>query len=93
MLIATSVRPEAPTAYRRPFQDFLIPAFLRGELAQNTIPIHTGIIKERREAWNWGEAFGLSGLPALIPLGVWAAVNGAWLLACLRRQERETGRS
>lgn len=93
MLIATSVRPEAPTAYRRPFQDFLIPAFCNGELAQNTIPIHTGIIKERREAWNWGEAFGLSGLPTLIPLGVFAALTGAWLLACLRRPPGEPDRT
>lgn len=93
MLIATSVRPEAPTAYRRPFQDFLIPAFFDGELAQNTIPIHTGIVKERREAWNWGEAFGLSGLPTLIPLGAFAALTGAWLLACLKRPQAEFDRT
>jgi hypothetical protein len=86
MLVATAVRPEVPTWYDRPFGEYLFPAFLNGELAVNTIPIHTGFVHEQRQAWNLGEKLGLAGLASLVPLGVYVAVTGAWLVRALRSQ-------
>ncbi len=87
MLMATAVRPEVPVMYRRPIPDFVVPAFLDGDLAQNTMPIHTSRVKERREAWNVGMLLGLSGVPSLLPLFAFGAAAGAWLLGALRRSD------
>jgi hypothetical protein len=86
MLIATAVRPEVPTWYDRPFGEFLWPAFRKGQLALNTIPIHTGFVHEQRQAWNLGEKLGLQGLATLLPLAAYLLATGAWLMATLRPQ-------
>ena len=90
MAIATAVRPEAPTWFDNPFQDYLFPLFRRGELGVNTIAVHTGFIREQRQAWNLGEKLGLHGLASLLPLGVFLALGGAWLKDAVRRQRGET---
>ena len=86
MLVATSVRPEVPTWYDRPFGEYLFPLFRSGQLAVNTIPIHTGFIHEQRQAWNLGEMLGLQGLATLLPLAAYLAVTCAWLIHGLRTQ-------
>jgi hypothetical protein len=90
MFVATSVRPEVPTWYDRPFADYLWPLFRDGQLGVNTIAIHTGFIHEQRQAWNLGEALGLSGLAALLPLAAYLLVTGRWLIATLRSQRVPT---
>jgi hypothetical protein len=84
MLVATSVQPEVPRWIGRPFEHYLIPAFEEGRLAINTLPIHTGTVHERREAWNAGEWLGLTGLATLLPLIALLALEAAWLRAALR---------
>lgn len=86
MLVATAVRPEVPTWYDHPYADFLFPSFLGGQLALNTIPIHTGFVHEQRQAWNLGEKLGLQGLASLLPLALFLAATGAWLSSTLRAQ-------
>ena len=86
MLVATSVQPEVPRWYGRPFQDFLWPLFRAGHLATNTLPIHTSAVHVRREAWNLGELAGLDGLATLAPLAVFAAATLTWLRATMRHE-------
>ncbi len=90
MLVATAVRPEVPTWYDYPFAELLFPSFLGGQLAINTIPIHTGFIHEQRQAWNLGEKLGLQGLATLLPLAVFLVATVAWLRWTLRDQEPRT---
>jgi hypothetical protein len=86
MLVATAVRPEVPRAYARPYQDYLLPAFLEGRLAQNTHPVDRvdeppdGV----KRALNLGELLGLRGLSSLLPLGALGLVGGAWLVMTAR---------
>jgi hypothetical protein len=84
MLVATSVQPEVPRWFGRPFQDFLFPAFAEGRVAINTLPIHTGNVHERREAWNAGELLGLGGLATLLPLAVLLSAEALWLRVAIR---------
>jgi len=91
MLVATSVQPEVPRWYGRPFQDFLWPSFRAGRLAVNTLPIHTIVVPERREASNLGEVCGLHGLATLVPLAVFAAATLAWLRATVRHKPDDAG--
>jgi hypothetical protein len=84
MLVATAVQPEVPRWIGRPFEQYLLPAFVEGRLALNTLPIHTGTVHERREAWNAGEWLGLAGLATLLPLIGLLALEAAWLRAALR---------
>jgi hypothetical protein len=77
MLAGTAVKPEVPNTLRRPFADFVLPAFAAGRLAQNTQgiddlePVDGG----PPQAWNLGQRlFGLDGLASLLPLaGLWLA--------------------
>jgi hypothetical protein len=85
MLIATAVHPEVPRWFGRPFADYLFPAFAEGRLAVNTLPIHTGTVHERREAWNAGEWLGLNGRATLLPLAALTGAAGLWLRARLRQ--------
>jgi hypothetical protein len=87
MLVATSVHPEAPRWFGRPFEQYLLPAFREGRLAINTLPVHTGVVHERREAWNVGELMGLAGLATLVPLAALVAGGLVWLRATLRASE------
>ena len=90
MLVATAVRPEVPTWYDRPFAEYLLPSFVQGALAVNTIPIHTGFVHEQRQAWNLGEKMGLEGLASLVPLAAYLAVTMVWLLRAARAQRGTT---
>ena len=90
MVVATAVRPEVPTWYDDPYSELLFPSFLRGELGVNTIPIHTGFVHEQRQAWNLGEKLGLRGLMTLVPLALFVAATGAWLVRALRPQGART---
>jgi len=85
MLAATSVQPEVPRWIGRPFEEHLLPAFVQGRLALNTLPIHTGTVHERREAWNMGELLGLRGLATLLPLAAVLAAGVVWLWGTLRQ--------
>lgn len=90
MFVATAVRPEVPTWYDDPYAELLFPSFLRGELAVNTIPIHTGFVHEQRQAWNLGEKLGLRGLATLLPLALFVLATSAWLIRTLRGQGART---
>ena len=90
MLAATAVQPEVPRWIGRPFEGHVLPAFAQGRLAVNTLPIHTGTVRERREAWNAGELAGLQGLATLIPLAVLLGFEGLWLGALLARKHERT---
>jgi hypothetical protein len=90
MLVATVVRPEAPTWFDNPFHDYLFPLFRRGELGVNTIAVHAYSIREQRQAWNLGEKMGLEGLASLAPLALYLAATGAWLAAAVKRQGAPT---
>jgi hypothetical protein len=89
MLVGTAVKPEVPVHIRRPFAQFLLARFYRGELAVNTqsidavAPSRTG----ERFAWNLGELAGLDGLASLVPLAVVMLAALAWLAWTVRQQE------
>jgi hypothetical protein len=89
MLVGTAVKPEVPVHIRRPFAQFLLARFYRGELAVNTqsidaiAPSRTG----ERFAWNLGELAGLDGLASLVPLAIVTLAALGWL-AWTVRQER-----
>lgn len=88
MLVATSVQPEVPRWFGRPFEQFLLPAFAEGRLAINSLPIHTGTVHERREAWNAGELVGLGGLATLLPLAALLGAGLLWLRTALRASSK-----
>jgi hypothetical protein len=94
MLVGTAVKPEVPVHIRRPFAQFLLERFYRGELAVNTqsidsiAPSRTG----ERFAWNLGELMGLDGLASLAPLAVVTLAALAWLVWTVRRAGRVAGR-
>ena len=81
MLVGTSVKPEVPTAERKPFGRFLLPSFYAGELAVSTqgIDMMGAPAKGERQAWNLGHKMGLDGSASLVPLGLFWAGTGAWL--------------
>ncbi|HEY7410878.1 MAG TPA: hypothetical protein VII13_09065 [Vicinamibacteria bacterium] len=89
MLIGTSVKPEVPRSIEQPWQGFLLPAFAEGRLAQNTqsIDMYTGRNRTARQAWNVGEALGLTGRATLLPLLGWWLAATAWLAAAVRRSD------
>lgn len=81
MLVGTAVKPEVPVHIRRPFAQFLLERFYRGELAVNTQSIDA-IAPARageRFAWNLGELAGLDGLASLAPLALLVAACLVWL--------------
>jgi hypothetical protein len=86
MLAATAVRPEVPLDVARPFQDYLIPAFVDGRLGLNPIPVHRALppAGEVPLAWNLGQCLGLAGLTSLAPLLAFEVLGGLCLLLSLR---------
>jgi hypothetical protein len=103
MLVATAVKPEVPDAYLesprravridRPFTQFLLPTFARGEVAVNTQGIHQlgasrrgNVFVGRRWAFNLGEAMGLRGRVSLLPLALLWAGGLWWLWWAVRRE-------
>ena len=88
MLVGAAVKPEVPVHIERPFAQFLLGRFYRGELAVNAqsidfiAPSPTG----QRFAWNLGELMGLRGLSSLVPLALLAMACLGWLVWAVRRQ-------
>jgi hypothetical protein len=96
MLIGVAVKPEVDTRVPRPFEDFLWPHFLRGEIGVSTqgIDMLRNPRGAPRQAWNLGYAIGLSGRASLVPLFVAWAACAAWLAMALQRADRHAmGRS
>lgn len=89
MLVGTAVKPEVPVHIRRPFAQFLLERFYRGELAVNTqsidaiAPSRTG----ERFAWNLGELAGLDGLASLVPLAIAVLAALGWLAWAVRQEQ------
>jgi hypothetical protein len=94
MLAGTAVKPEVDVHVRRPFQDFLLPRFARGDLGVSTqsIDMIGNPAGARRQAWNLGHQIGLDGRAALAPLVLAWAVCGVWLGIALRRANRHVAR-
>jgi hypothetical protein len=88
MLAGAAVKPEVPRDVYRPYQQFLLPAFFEGRLALNTqsIDMVTGRGRVQRFAWNLGQRLGLEGGASLLPLALYAALAGGWLLVALHRE-------
>jgi hypothetical protein len=87
MLVVTSVQPKPAEHYKRPFWDYELPTFVRGELsASNACPVlgssqlrgHEAFLRgRRRDAFNLGMLLGSRGHRSLAPLlGLWVAA--AW---------------
>lgn len=83
MLAGTAVQPEVHFAIKAPFAEYILPRFVRGEVATSDQSIDMRH-RERhgtRFAWNLGEQLGLSGLASLAPLAAWCA---AWSMVLAR---------
>jgi hypothetical protein len=93
MLAATAVKPEVPSYIRRPFGDYLLPAFQRGEVSISTQTIDRPDAPARGApaAWNLGHRMGLAGHASLLPLLAWAIVTGVWLWQTQRRSRSDAG--
>jgi hypothetical protein len=78
MLVGTSVKPEVPSHIKRPYQQYLLPRFYRGELAVSTQSFDMVGHPEQgaRHATNLGQVIGLGGAASLLPLAGWLV---AWL--------------
>ena len=88
MLAATSVQPEVPEDIGNPFAEHLIPRFAAGELSvaeQGFDDLHPArkdpVAPDRWDAFLLGEAAGLRGLPALLPILACWAIFGRRLFA------------
>jgi hypothetical protein len=89
MVVGTSVKPEVPVHVRRPFQDYLLPRFSRGELAVSTQSIDMPSHPDRapRQAFNVGHTLGLRGRVSLVPLALaWLACT-VWIVLAIRRDQ------
>jgi hypothetical protein len=78
MLVGTAVKPEVPSHIQRPYQQYLLPRFYRGELAVSTQSFDMSGHPDRgpRHATNLGQRIGLDGGASLLPLAAWLL---AWL--------------
>ncbi len=92
MLVGTAVKPEVPRAIEQPFQAYLFPHFMSGNLAINTqsIDMSTGRGRVVRQAWNLGEVAGLKGRLTLLPLAAYVLVLGAWLAFAARSADSQS---
>jgi hypothetical protein len=86
MFAGTAVKPEVPMQIKRPFTAYLLPALYQGELSINTQSIDSKWPSGGdRQAWNVGQLAGLKGLISLLPLGLYIAMTGTWLIWTARR--------
>jgi hypothetical protein len=94
MLIGTAVKPEVDVHVRRPYQEFLVPHFSRGELGVSTqgIDMAANPARARRQAWNLGHQLGLDGRASLAPLVLMWIACGVWLGISLRGATRRDAR-
>jgi hypothetical protein len=87
MLAGTAVNPETRIDIQRPFAEYLLPSFYRGELSVSTQSVDSlWPVGDKRQAWNAGQLVGLNGLRSLTPLGLYVAATGAWLAWTARRR-------
>lgn len=87
MLAATSVKPEVSDQIKRPYEQFLMERFYKGQLSVNTQSIDMPNAPERapKQAWNIGQLLGLDGLASLLPLALLMAGGLVWLRRTLAR--------
>lgn len=81
MFAATAVKPEIPTHYTKPYEEFVWPSFHAGKLAVSTqsIDMIDNPPGAPRQAWNLGMKLGLDGKASLFPLYLWLACLLGWL--------------
>ncbi|HJT80996.1 MAG TPA: PA14 domain-containing protein, partial [Chthoniobacterales bacterium] len=83
MLLATAVEPRVAFPFGDIARDFLIPDYLRGQLAQNTASLfdseHRNLTNDSTAA-NLAKMIGLPGRYQLIPLMLWWMIAGAVFL-------------
>jgi MFS family permease len=95
-LVAVSTMPLPPANIRRPVTEFLLPAFVAGDLSLNTQTMVAGTVDadfrghhEPKAAFNLGMKLGLDGHASLVPLAlVWLAC-GVFLISA--RRPRSSG--
>jgi hypothetical protein len=90
MFAATAVKPEIPTAEKRPYSGFVWPNFRKGELSISTQSIDM-IDNPRvgpKQAFNLGMKAGLVGHASLLPLAGWVLLCGLWLAWAVRVESR-----
>lgn len=97
-LIAVSTMPLPPANIHRPVQDFMVPAFIDGDLSLNTQTFVAGGVdadfrahRVPKAAFNLGMKMGLDGHRSLVPLAVVWIACGVALSGASRR--RRTGSS
>ena len=83
MLLATAIEPRVPFPFEIPARDLLIPDYLRGKLAQNTLNLfdsaHRNLTNDST-AFNLAKAAGFPGHYQLMPLMLWWLVAGGTLI-------------
>jgi hypothetical protein len=86
MLVGTAVKPEVPSHIERPYQQYLLPRFYRGEVAVSTQSFDMSGHPDRgvAHARNAGQLAGLAGGASLVPLAVWLAAGLALLVVVAR---------
>src|SRR6185437_13019146 len=94
MLMATAVEPHFPYEYRNPLRDFILPAYLRGDLAYNRDAYFGGpAVVDESTAFNLGKLAGLPGVLQLWPLAaLWLATAFAILHKCRNSGSKWLGR-
>ncbi|MEP6698259.1 MAG: PA14 domain-containing protein [Verrucomicrobiota bacterium] len=95
MLLATAVEPRVPFPFEIPARDLLLPDYLRGKLAQNTLSLfdseHRNLTRDST-AFNLAKAVGVSGPYQLVPLMLWWLMAGGTLMFVSARGELERSR-
>jgi hypothetical protein len=93
-LIAVSTMPLPPADIHRPVQEFMVPAFIDGDLSLNTQTFVSGSVdatfrahRQPKAAFNLGMEAGLRGQASLLPLAVVWIVCGAAFIGVSRRGE------
>jgi hypothetical protein len=83
MLLATAIDPRISFPFEIPARDLLLPDYLRGKLAQNTLCLfdsaHRNLTRDST-AFNLAKLAGIPGQYQLIPLMLWWAVTGGTLM-------------
>jgi hypothetical protein len=81
MFAVTAVKPEVPTAEKRPYATLIWPKFRAGEFGISTqsIDMIDNPPGAPRQAWNLGMKLGLSGHLSLVPLYLWVLGWLVWL--------------
>jgi hypothetical protein len=96
-LIAVSTMPLPPADIHRPISEFMLPAFIDGDLSLNTQTFVSGSVdanfrshREPKAAFNLGMKAGLHGHASVVPLALVWMVCGAVLIDVFRRRRSAT---